>query len=106
MTNNNQIHFENLWDKAEELQSEANQLNDTSSLINELILKSKLYQSINSNSSHMTEEDLQKIKLRALGEVLLVLTGISQKDNIDVYKALQEALQFKSIEFYDQKYNK
>jgi hypothetical protein len=94
------MHFENLWEKCEELHKEAGTTISTSLM--ELDLKFSLYKKIDVQG--LPSEEAEKIKSRVLGEILLTITNISLVDNINVFKALSEALQFRSIEHYTEKY--
>jgi len=93
-------HFEELWEKCEKLHQEAE--TSISASLMELDLKFKLYKNI--NDQEFTKEEAEAIKSRILGEILLTITNISLVDNINVFKALTEALQFRSIEIYTEKY--
>jgi hypothetical protein len=98
------IHFEELWEKCENFQKEINSNGNSQSLIDELMFKINLYKAIDAKTE-MPEEDRQKIKFRTLGEVLLTLTGLSFKDNINVYDALNTALLYRSVDHYNQKHS-
>jgi hypothetical protein len=97
------IHFEDLWEKCEKFhQAEGNE-GSAASLIDELMMKLNLYKVIDLKPE-IPEEDRQKIKSRTLGEILLTLTQLSLKDNINVFEALSVALQYRTIETYSEKY--
>jgi hypothetical protein len=91
------LHFEELWVKCEEFQQEANASRDIQSVIEELLLKINLYKIIDTKEE-IPEPDRHKIKSRTLGEILLTLTTLSVKDNVNVYEALNIALQYRSLE--------
>ena len=97
------IHFEELWTKCEEFHT--NIINDeqTSKILDELILKINLYKAL--NQKEILDQERETIKSRTMGEILLTLTKLSLKDNINVYEALSIALQYRSIDFYSQKYS-
>lgn len=99
----NNIHFEDLWEKCEAFHKAESSQDVSSSLIDELMMKMNLYKVIDLKSE-IPEEDRQKIKSRTMGEILLTVTQISLKDNINVYEALKVALEYKSIENYSIKY--
>lgn len=94
------MHFEELWERCEKFHQEAS--ND-SSLMDELMMKVNLYKVID-QKTEVPEEERQKLKSRAMGEILLTLTGMSLKDNVNVFEALSIALQYRSVEHYSQKY--
>lgn len=96
-------HFEDLWEKCEAFQKEASSTDNVQSIIDELMLKINLYKVIDSKTE-IPEEDRQKVKSRTLGEILLTLTALSLKDNINVYETLNIALQYRSIDFFNKKY--
>jgi hypothetical protein len=89
-------HFEELWVKSENFQKDAGKVSDVPILLEELGLKLNLYKAIDSKKE-LPKEDRQKVKSRLLGEILLTLTGLSFKDDINVYEALNIALQYRSL---------
>lgn len=89
-------HFEELWVRSENFQKDAGKISDVAVLLEELSLKLTLYKAIDTKKE-IPEEDRQKVKSRLLGEILLTLTGLSFKDNINVYEALNIALQYRSL---------
>lgn len=100
------MHFEELWEKCEQLHQEANQKGQptTNTLLEELMMKINLYKAIDAQGGEIAGEDRQKIKSRTLGEILLTLTHVSLIDGVDVFEALGVALQYRSVGFYQQKY--
>lgn len=90
-------HFEHLWEKSENFQKEALDHNSIQNIIEELMIKINLYKAIDAKVE-IPKEDAQKVKSRTMGEILLTLTGLSLKDNINVYEALNIALQYRSAE--------
>lgn len=96
------MHFEELWEKCETLHKEAG-ASSSASLASELSLKLDLYKVLDLKDD-LTEQEKQKIKSRVLGEILLTITNISLVDNINVYQALDEALKFRSIEYFSSKH--
>lgn len=97
------MHFEDLWVQCEKLHEESNKKDSATLLLDELMMKLNLYRVIAEKTEGASAE-LQKMKDRAMGEVLLVLTKISAKENINVYEALSIAAQYHSIQHYTQKY--
>lgn len=97
------IHFEELWEKCEQLHQESINEGTASDIINELMMKFNIYKVIDSKTEIPLEER-QKIKSRTLGEILLTLTNLSLKDNINVYESLSTAYKYRSIEHYATKY--
>ena len=82
-------HFEELWEEGEKYQSNNSASSD--SLINELIMKLELYKKMNDALSPSNDEKASII-FRLYGEILLTLTALSLKDNINVFKALHSTL--------------
>lgn len=97
------MHFENLWEKGEKLHQEASKNDTSSSIIEELLIKINLYKMIDQKQEIPLDEK-EKLKSRTMGEILITLTNLSLKDNVNVFAALDEAIKFRSINFYQQKY--
>jgi hypothetical protein len=95
-------HFEKLWEQAEEFQKDGSASTSVQQIIEELVMKISLYKAIDSKTE-IPEEDRRKVKSRTLGEILLTLTALSLKDNINVYESLNMALQYRSLDFYVRK---
>ncbi len=87
-------HFEDVWEKGEGLHKHEN--NSISDILNKLSLQIELYKLIDAQQT--SNEEKEKAKSRTMGEILLTLTNLSLKDNINVFEALSIACQFKSIE--------
>jgi len=86
------IHYEDLWEKAEQFHKENSSLNETiDDIIYELTLKIGLYKAI-IQKSEISEEDKKEAKSRLFGEILLTTTKLSLKENINVYEVLQNIL--------------
>jgi len=86
------LHFEDLWVKCE--QSHQIIKDETvQDIINKLILQINLYKALDLKNQ-IPAEEMQKIKSHTFGEILLTLTNLSLKDNIDVFSALISAYQF------------
>ena len=99
------MHFEQLWEQCEQLHQQASDAEvPIANLVEELVMKINLYQAIDARQE-LSEEDRQKAKSRTLGEILLTLTHLSLKDNINVYEALGVALQYRSVSYFSQKYH-
>lgn len=97
------MHFEELWEQCELLHQKEINEKTTLVLVDELMMKLKLYQHLDSKTE-LPPEELQSIKSRTMGEILWTLTKLSMKDNINVFEALGSALQFHNIGQYNQKY--
>jgi hypothetical protein len=81
------IHFEDIWNESESFHSKE------SFSFEELELKIKIYQLL--DSTNLSEEDKNKAKEIAFGEILFTLTNLSLKDNINVFEALKKVLKLK-----------
>jgi hypothetical protein len=99
------LHFEELWEQCEKFHQEIKDESSASLIIDELLMKINLYKAIDVTSG-VDPKDLQKIKTRTLGEILLTITNLSLKDNINTYESLASALQYRNIQHYSQKYKK
>jgi len=95
------MHFEELWEKCESFHKDSNPNATAKSFVDELMMKIDFYKAV--HQQEIPEEELRKIKERAMGEILLTLTALSLADNINTYEALASALQYRSIGFYNQK---
>lgn len=99
-----EFHFEQLWEQSEQLHQDNGGADTTIELLTqELLLKINLYKAIDTRTE-LLEEDRAKAKSRTLGEILLTLTHISLKDNVNVFEALSTALHYRSITHFSQKY--
>lgn len=97
------IHFEELWEKCEKFHQENSKDTTVQAIMEELMLKVNLYKAID-QKTEVPPEEREKIKARTLGEILLTLTNLSLKDNVNVFEVLSIALQYRSIEYYSKKY--
>lgn len=95
-----QLQFSELWEKCEQYQKESGNLDN---LLQDLLLKINLYKAFaNERATEIPPEELHKVKVRTLGEILFTITGISLKDNVNVFDALVQALQFKNANAFKQ----
>jgi hypothetical protein len=88
MTNNRVVHYEVLWERAEEVAATkhpntTDAIKQLSSLIKDL---SAIHQTALDNPK---SEIAQSLKAKAIGQVLFLLTSISAHEKIDVYLALK-----------------
>jgi hypothetical protein len=98
------VHFETLWEQCEKFHQESIKDSEVTIMIDEIMMKLKLYQLIDSQKE-VPDEERQNIKSRTMGEILWTLTRLSLKDNINVFDALNTAYKFHNIGFYNQKYD-
>lgn len=92
------IHFEELWEKCENLHKQMGGDTPAPSILDELAMKINLYKIIDSKEEIPVEEK-KKAKSRTLGEILLTLTHLSFKDDINVFEALNVAKQYRDMEY-------
>lgn len=88
MTDN--VHFENLWEHAENAQQKNVSACSTNDIIEELLMKVNLYKT--SDNKEWDNDQRKSIKSRLMGEILFTLTKLSIKENIDVYESLASIL--------------
>lgn len=100
----NDLHFEELWERCENLQREASAQAEMPAILDELMMKLTLYRSLDGKMTEIPEEERQKVKSRTLGEILLVITCLSYKENVNVFEALNTALYHRTLQHLDQKY--
>jgi len=91
------IHFEELWEKCENLHKDGIDKQTILTIMDELAMKINLYKIVDSKQE-VSIEDRKKIKSRTMGEILLTLTNLSLLDNINVYNALNIAHQYRAAE--------
>jgi len=97
------MHFEQLWE-----QSENNFKNNTSSaeeVLNSLLLKVNLYQTLSEKIKAASPEEAAKIKSHLMGEILITLTHLSYRENINVFHSLKTSLDFFDIESFKEKWD-
>ena len=85
-------HYEILWNLCEELHQQLSSDDPSSSIIQELILKVNLYQTI-LQKTDIPEKERQEVKTRTFGEILLTLTNLSRREDVNVFEALGLAYQ-------------
>ncbi len=90
-------HFEELWEKCEILHKENGGPDPVPAIMDELSMKVNLYKLLDGKED-LPQEEREKVKSRTLGEILLTLTNLSLKDNINVFEALNIARQYREAE--------
>ena len=96
-------HFEDLWEKCELLHKDFVAQDEVQAIVNELQMKLNLYQTID-QKKEIPQEEIEKVKSRTFGEILLTLTNLSLKDGINVFDALATAYKYRAIQHYSEKY--
>ena len=97
------LSFSELWEKCENFHKEYSADDSVSNIIASLNMKLGLYAAI-ANKSDIVTEDMEKAKSRLMGEILLSLTALSLKDNINVFESLNTAQLHHSIGVYSIKH--
>jgi hypothetical protein len=92
------IHFEQLWEQCEQLHAENSSNDVIATILDELSLKINLYKMI--QDTGLSDDEHKKAKSRTLGEILLTLTHLSLKEDINVFEALAIAKQQRRAENY------
>ena len=95
-------HFEELWVEGEKLHQDTAPGTPALAIVNELTMKVNFYKAME-QKTELPPEELRQFKIRAMGEILLTLTKLSLKDNINVFDALNTAMQYRSIENHAKK---
>jgi predicted ABC-type exoprotein transport system permease subunit len=96
------IHFEELWEKCEKLHKQTNGTTSVSvqSIMDELAMKINLYKVVDSKTE-VPKEEQEKAKSRLLGEILLTLTHLSLREDVNVFEALSVAYQYRNQDYLD-----
>lgn len=97
------VHFENLWEKCEQLHQDFVEKDEVQTIINELLMKLNLYKAFD-EKAEIPKEEIEKIKSRTFGEILLTLTNLSLKDRINVFDALGTAYKYRAVQHYSEKH--
>ena len=85
-------HFETIWNKSEELIASEVSKQPTAPIIEELIAKLALYKALDLNDK-IPEEEKQKLKTHLFGKLLIALSKLSFKENVNVYTAMKQAME-------------
>lgn len=97
------IHFEHLWEAAENLLAEETKDRTAPSILTELSAKLSLYQMIE-NNHELPAEEKQSLKSHLFGKFLITLAQLSAKDNINTFTALQKAIGEAKVSQMEAKY--
>jgi hypothetical protein len=97
------MHFEELWEKCENLHKENISQDSVAMILHEVSMKLDLYKLMDTKEE-VSSDEKEKIKSRLLGEILLALTKLSLKDNVNVFEALNLAFQYHGIVYYNNKH--
>jgi hypothetical protein len=88
------IHFEQIYEQAEQISKQRNETRSTADIAKEI---SELLNSYADADSIDSKEITNSLKNRYLGEVMFLITALSQRDNINVYAALNAQLTLNKI---------
>lgn len=89
--------FDKLWTSCEEFHKQ-NSGEKQDEPINELLMKIKIYQNV--CNKELANEEKIKLKERLMGEIMFSLSHLSFIDNINIFSALEEVSQYRTIENY------
>jgi hypothetical protein len=82
-------HFEELWETSEKL-FDAEKLN-VDSILNELQAKISLYRMLGTGS--FDADELMRTKTALMGKILVAMTKLSLKENVNTFLALQQGIE-------------
>jgi hypothetical protein len=97
------MHFEDLWNEAESLLKDETSKKSVLSIVQELTAKISLYSALDNNNQIGTEEK-KKLKFHLFGKIMMVLTSLSLKDDVNTFSALQNEIENAKIEWLAEKY--
>lgn len=99
MSKSNIVSFDQLWEKVEKLST--TKYTSITETIDELVSSIQDLKKIHSiHTTNPTSEVGKELRIKEVGKILFLLTALSDKANIDVYKALKD--QYDTIKFKDQ----
>ena len=93
------VSYDMIWETSEQLFKDDK--SDTGSIINELIAKLSFYQTL--DTSELAQEEKNKAKQFVMGNILMTLSHLTLKDNLNIYTIHKEAISTQQI---NQKINK
>lgn len=91
------VHFEELWDKSEKLASGLNITEPTEILGKISSVVDEIRDIYKAAANAKDKQLVQGMKSKALGRMLLNISALSAKENIDVYAALKDQLDIHEI---------
>lgn len=98
-------HFETLWEQAEQLLQAETSISSWDELTQEALAKLHvLVQMKEEIFSGSSREELIQLRANVLGKLLLVLSQLSAKDGINVYAALNQAVENRKITVFENRY--
>lgn len=90
------IHYEHLYEQAEKLASQINKDISTGDVID--LISSTLGEYNSINISSLPNEVKSSLKRKHMGEIIFLLSVLSERDNINVYAALQDEIRISSLD--------
>ena len=91
--------FDQLWEACESFHSkDLGAEKDPSLIIEEVLLKIKLYKILDEKKINNENIEIQKMKTITFGEILFSLANLSLKDEINIFKGLNYVLETKQKE--------
>lgn len=90
------VHFESLWEMAEKVSIQSQAAFTTDQVIDDIIETTGNLKSF--NKPELADEIKTALKKRAIGEVLFLITTLSQREGIDVYSALKDEMSLQEMD--------
>lgn len=99
-------HFEDLWTQAELLLADDTKISHWEDLVKSTSMKLTLLEHIKSlqQQDNLSEDDVNKLVSNTMGELLLTITQLSWAANVDVYAALQAAVDREKVYIFEKRY--
>jgi hypothetical protein len=83
-------HFEDIWCSAEKVSSKQQSEKSTADILKSITVCLDAYWELGSSS--LPEEIKTSLRARQMGEIVFLLTAISERDNVNVWVALENEL--------------
>src|SRR5229473_2835616 len=96
MTDNRVIHYEELWERAEIIAAQINKPIPTNDILTNIVDTANNIKKY--DQSEFADEIKSALKKRAIGELLFLITTISDREKIDVYAALKDEMYLQEID--------
>lgn len=98
-------HFEDLWEQAEQLLQTETSVSSWDELMQEALAKLHVLAQMKEETfSGSTHAELVQLRANVLGKLLLVMSQLSAKDGINVYAALNQAVENRKITVFENRY--
>lgn len=94
--NDDVIHFETLWEMAEKVSIQSQAAFTTDQVIDNIVETIGNLKGF--NKPELADEIKAALKKRAIGEVLFLITALSEREKIDVYSALKDEMSLQEMD--------